>query len=380
MSNELNSDEEKYANESFENDTDEIPEISETESESEGEPAVVSSNSNLYAYARNRFNGRKNSLQNKNYVPFDSSSEDDQDVVISETIAEINTEPMCMEDAIQTQRTPINSALTRRGSESLATVEIPNFPSYASDGGIIDEVSDSDETKAQLSLENESELLQKFNDLNCGKDELSAAVQLEDEVLAASSFLQPDVAYEEESVNESQRASMNDQNTPLVDTCRQDLVSFSDTDNFSEYPSKEMDNEPVEYEPSIEVHISSETPTSFNSDDYAFHLNFLKSNGSNEQLRMRHQQRKSWSFSNDRMREIERHNHILLRKILSQKPTYHWATPKPTKFTTLPPTTRITSAAINRKKKQRQIDMDNQGLKRRIEAISLRRPTVQHLN
>lgn len=34
------------------------------------------------------------------------------------------------------------------------------------------------------------------------------------------------------------------------------------------------------------------------------------------------QNRKSWSFSNERMREIERHNRILLRKILSQKPTY----------------------------------------------------------
>lgn len=28
------------------------------------------------------------------------------------------------------------------------------------------------------------------------------------------------------------------------------------------------------------------------------------------------------SFSNERMREIERHNQILLRKILTQKPTY----------------------------------------------------------
>lgn len=29
------------------------------------------------------------------------------------------------------------------------------------------------------------------------------------------------------------------------------------------------------------------------------------------------------SFSNERMREIDRHNQILLRKILTQKPTYN---------------------------------------------------------
>lgn len=32
--------------------------------------------------------------------------------------------------------------------------------------------------------------------------------------------------------------------------------------------------------------------------------------------------RKSMSFTNERMREIERHNRILLNKIISQKPTY----------------------------------------------------------
>lgn len=47
MSDELNSDEERYANESFENDTDEIPEISETDSECEIEPAMVPSNSSV---------------------------------------------------------------------------------------------------------------------------------------------------------------------------------------------------------------------------------------------------------------------------------------------------------------------------------------------
>ncbi|XP_061399887.1 protein hemingway-like [Musca vetustissima] len=67
------------------------------------------------------------------------------------------------------------------------------------------------------------------------------------------------------------------------------------------------------------------------------------------------------SFSNERMREIERHNQILLRKILNIFQT--------TSQTNL----RLTTSAVNRKKQQRQIDLDNQVLKRKLEAIALRR-------
>lgn len=34
---------------------------------------------------------------------------------------------------------------------------------------------------------------------------------------------------------------------------------------------------------------------------------------------------------------------------------------------------RLTTSAVNRKKQQRQIDLDNQVLKRKLEAIALRR-------
>ncbi|XP_011192169.1 protein hemingway [Zeugodacus cucurbitae] len=386
MSDELNSDEDRYANESFENDTDEIPEISETDSESELEPTMVPSNSSLYAYARSRFSGRKGSLQNKNYVPYDSSSEDDQDVVISETIAEINTEPMCMDDAVLAPQISFKASLTRRGSsarmkgskrmlvEPLSIVEIPNTAPTVVDNVSNGEVSDNDEeeAKTELPTENESEVLHKFKDLSCRQNESTE----EDDALLACNALQP---HEELPDNDSQKeidVHMNaldiSSGEKLIDT----IGNYTDVASVSDSQLKAIDNELAEYD----VNITSETPTSFNSEDYAFHLNFLKTCGSNDKFKMRSNPRKSWSFSNDRMREIERHNHILLRKILSQKPTYHLATPKPTKFATLPPTTRITSAAINRKKKQRQIDLDNQGLKRRIEAITLRRPTLQHLN
>ncbi|XP_004521364.1 protein hemingway [Ceratitis capitata] len=416
MSMEFYSDEDKYANESFENDTDEIPEISETESESGNEPAVVSSNSTLYAYARSRFNGRKNSLQNKYVVPYYSSSEDDQDVVISETIAEINTEPMCMDDAMKTPKIILKSSLTRRDSlarmsgrhrklslEPLSIVEIPNSASNASDnveetaGEISEHGTDDDDddveeeeekAKSDVEHENDAELLKIFNNLTCVQSDkplttLPLAEREETTPTAAipSSLNQNTVPtiHEDEPYVELQM-KINDLNKASTEKPQTVEVHFSEPNIGSECLTEDIEHELVEYEPSIDVNITSETPTSFNSDDYTFHLNFLRGNSSNERFKIRSNQRKSWSFSNDRMREIERHNHILLRKILSQKPTYHLATPKPTKFATLPSTSRTTSAAINRKKKQRQIDLDNQGLKRRIEAITLRRPTLQHLN
>uniref|UniRef100_A0A1A9W3J5 Cilia- and flagella-associated protein 97 n=1 Tax=Glossina brevipalpis TaxID=37001 RepID=A0A1A9W3J5_9MUSC len=118
--------------------------------------------------------------------------------------------------------------------------------------------------------------------------------------------------------------------------------------------------------------------SSYNSEESLFKRNLYKELQSPSAERVKTSQtRKSWSFSNERMREIERHNRILLRKILSQKPTYTSNSQQKLqqKVTTSPyPNTRVSSAAVNRKKQQRQIDLDNQVLKRKIEAISLRRP------
>ncbi|VVC94967.1 unnamed protein product [Leptidea sinapis] len=72
--------------------------------------------------------------------------------------------------------------------------------------------------------------------------------------------------------------------------------------------------------------------------------------------------RVNMSFTNDRLREIERHNHILLNKILSARnkkssiPTIEAPIRKP-----------VPSAALHRKNKQRQIDHDNMVLLKKIQ-------------
>jgi len=108
--------------------------------------------------------------------------------------------------------------------------------------------------------------------------------------------------------------------------------------------------------------------------------------------------RKSFSFTNPQVREIERANNILLKKMMNVKPTIKPAVNAVKSSSSLqakvselpnhnpisiaplhiqnqtPPAPRLTSAAINRKKYQRQIDLDNDVLKRKLEAVGSRRP------
>lgn len=61
------------------------------------------------------------------------------------------------------------------------------------------------------------------------------------------------------------------------------------------------------------------------------------------------------SFTNERLREIERHNHILLTKILSARNSKKSSIP-PREQTARRP---VPSAAVSRKSQQRQIDREN---------------------
>uniref|UniRef100_A0A6P4FQY3 Protein hemingway isoform X1 n=1 Tax=Drosophila rhopaloa TaxID=1041015 RepID=A0A6P4FQY3_DRORH len=126
---------------------------------------------------------------------------------------------------------------------------------------------------------------------------------------------------------------------------------------------------------------NSGTPSSFNSDGCEYPINVSRSRCSNDKINYKNLGRKSYSFTNPQLREIERQNQILLRKMMTVKPT---ATIKastsslkfnaPEKQRQQQPAPRLSSAAVNRKKFQRQIDLDNDLLKRKLEAIGTRRP------
>ncbi|KAH9641838.1 hypothetical protein HF086_001554 [Spodoptera exigua] len=71
------------------------------------------------------------------------------------------------------------------------------------------------------------------------------------------------------------------------------------------------------------------------------------------------------SFTNERLREIERHNHILLTKILSARNTRKGSIPSREQEARKP----VSSAAVCRKNQQRQIDHDNMILLKKIQRV-----------
>ncbi|XP_017113998.1 protein hemingway isoform X2 [Drosophila elegans] len=125
---------------------------------------------------------------------------------------------------------------------------------------------------------------------------------------------------------------------------------------------------------------NSGTPSSFNSDACEYPINVSRSRCSNDKVNYKNAGRKSYSFTNPQLREIERQNQILLRKMMTVKPTATIkASTSSLKFNApekrqQPPAPRLSSAAVNRKKFQRQVDLDNDLLKRKLEAIGTRRP------
>ncbi|KAH8367438.1 hypothetical protein KR200_004611 [Drosophila serrata] len=127
--------------------------------------------------------------------------------------------------------------------------------------------------------------------------------------------------------------------------------------------------------------VASSTPSSLTSDGRQYPIDVSRSRCSNEKVNYKNLGRKSFTFTNVQVRDIERQNQILLRKMMTVKPT---ATIKASTSSMKlnasaperqpPPAPRLTSAAVNRKKYQRQIDLDNDVLKRKLEAIGTRRP------
>ncbi|XP_034660948.1 protein hemingway isoform X2 [Drosophila subobscura] len=124
--------------------------------------------------------------------------------------------------------------------------------------------------------------------------------------------------------------------------------------------------------PEYQRTICSATPSSYTS-------NVTRSRSSTDKMNYKNLGRKNFSFTNEQMRIIERQNHILLQKMMAVKPTVHIkastsATKCNGKASSTQQATLLTSAAVNRKKYQRQINLENNLIKRKLDAIHARRP------
>ena len=100
----------------------------------------------------------------------------------------------------------------------------------------------------------------------------------------------------------------------VIETDPESDIDFENEDEVSYESSDELN---------MELH--SHTPRSFRSksSDYAGHINFIKRQSvCSHHGKCQSTTRRNMSFSNPRLREIERENDILLKKILNPKPTY----------------------------------------------------------
>uniref|UniRef100_A0A1Y9H2H8 Cilia- and flagella-associated protein 97 n=1 Tax=Anopheles dirus TaxID=7168 RepID=A0A1Y9H2H8_9DIPT len=84
-------------------------------------------------------------------------------------------------------------------------------------------------------------------------------------------------------------------------------------------------------------------------------------------------QQHNMSFSRERVREIERTNQILLRRILSTRPTLQTKTNKQAvkSSSASNATTRVTSGALNRRRVQKRIAGENEILLRKVTSVGL---------
>ncbi|XP_052892916.1 uncharacterized protein LOC128300767 [Anopheles moucheti] len=75
------------------------------------------------------------------------------------------------------------------------------------------------------------------------------------------------------------------------------------------------------------------------------------------------------SFSRERVREIERTNQILLRRIITTRPTLQTQNSNPAKRSSSTNASPVTSAAANRRKMQERIAVENEILLRKVKSV-----------
>ncbi|XP_053676568.1 uncharacterized protein LOC128726768 [Anopheles nili] len=165
---------------------------------------------------------------------------------------------------------------------------------------------------------------------------------------------------------------------------------YTDEQHYSEseFYTEQEEDEPESDEGTRRYEVTAGRPKDFESDSHLLHIDFisdelerfeLPGRGPNHSQRRPHgkklpatsQQQHNMSFSRDRVREIERNNHILLQRILSTKPTLRTQPSKPAKSNSSLNNSRVTSGALNRRKHQRKIAGENEILLQKITSIAV---------
>ncbi|XP_049548314.1 cilia- and flagella-associated protein 97-like [Anopheles darlingi] len=182
--------------------------------------------------------------------------------------------------------------------------------------------------------------------------------------------------------------------------------SYTEQDHYSEsdFHDEEEEEEPDEQDEQngqvqdTQIAVSQCQPEDFDTGSHLLHIDFITDElqtfrlsshdgphlrragtGGRKTFNQQQQQQHNISFSRERVRQIERTNQILLRRILSTKPTLQTLSIRPqtvAKRNSSTVVSRVTSAALNRQKLQKRIASDNEILLKKVTSIGLPKRTT----
>uniref|UniRef100_A0A3F2YWI6 Cilia- and flagella-associated protein 97 n=1 Tax=Anopheles epiroticus TaxID=199890 RepID=A0A3F2YWI6_9DIPT len=172
---------------------------------------------------------------------------------------------------------------------------------------------------------------------------------------------------------------------------------YSESEFHTEQEEDDSEQQQLQHQQRPQIQVSRRPPKHYEQANHLLHIDFISDelgrfdmvgSGQSRDSHPRHRQatttpasgrkfpgqQHNISFSRERVREIERTNQILLRRIITTRPTLQTQqTSKPvvkrTSSTTASP---VTSAANNRRKMQERIAAENEILLRKVNSVGSR--------
>ncbi|XP_050078441.1 uncharacterized protein LOC126565317 [Anopheles maculipalpis] len=191
---------------------------------------------------------------------------------------------------------------------------------------------------------------------------------------------------------ERKEDSESDQEASSADDQYTEQQHYSESEFHTEQEEDEEEDNSVEKRTPIQV--SQYPPMNIEPDGHLLHIDFISNQlerfvlpsgtgqnraqrqtagtgtlGSGLSNRKLPGQQHNISFSRERVREIERTNQILLRRIITTRPTLQTKNIKPVKRSSSTNVSPLTSAATNRRKMQERIAAENEILLRKVNSV-----------
>ncbi|XP_053665896.1 uncharacterized protein LOC128715040 [Anopheles marshallii] len=206
-------------------------------------------------------------------------------------------------------------------------------------------------------------------------------------------FHQPVPEFQRKEDSESeQEQSTEDPGTPEQHYSESEFHTEQEEDSGEEQ-NKDKNDDDDDWHERGQIRVSQYPPMNIEPDGHLLHIDFIANQlerfelpGSGQSRvhrrtvagalgsglstrKLSGQQQHNISFSRERVREIERTNQILLRRIITTRPTLQTQNSKPVKRSSSTSASPVTSAAANRRKMQERIAVENEILLRKVNSV-----------